>query len=175
MHWDQNNLQLGASIHEDRDEWEDEDAAWRKMEVIIQVPFSRTTAHPDARRYIATDLYHRPLVSVIWEKLSNAQDDEFFHYEPYHLRWSAPHLQREVNIQGELYTSPAFMDTHRKLQESPGEPGSLASHPYPDLALVILIILAFPFALYLSLQQSQYIWLDPFADEAYPCSVPPPD
>ncbi|KAG2136090.1 uncharacterized protein EDB93DRAFT_1254074 [Suillus bovinus] len=52
---------------------------------------------------------------------------------------------------------------------------ALASYPYPDLALVILVILAFPFALYLSLQQSQYIWLDPFTDEAYPCSVPPPD
>ncbi|KAG2128296.1 uncharacterized protein EDB93DRAFT_1256748 [Suillus bovinus] len=52
---------------------------------------------------------------------------------------------------------------------------ALASHPYPDLALVILVILAFPFALYLLLQQSQYIWPDPFSDEAYPCSVPPPD
>ncbi|KAG2157659.1 uncharacterized protein EDB93DRAFT_1246727 [Suillus bovinus] len=52
---------------------------------------------------------------------------------------------------------------------------ALASHPYPDLALVILVILAFPFALYLSLQQSQYIWPDPFSDEAYPCSVPPVD
>ncbi|KAG2130805.1 uncharacterized protein EDB93DRAFT_1255695 [Suillus bovinus] len=52
---------------------------------------------------------------------------------------------------------------------------ALASYPYPDLTLVILVILAFPFALYLSLQQSQYIWPDPFADEAYPCSVPPPD
>ncbi|KAG2130840.1 uncharacterized protein EDB93DRAFT_1255735 [Suillus bovinus] len=47
--------------------------------------------------------------------------------------------------------------------------------PLPDLTLVILVILAFPFALYLSLQQSQYIWPNPFADEAYPCSVPPPD
>ncbi|KAG2148640.1 uncharacterized protein EDB93DRAFT_1250082 [Suillus bovinus] len=55
---------------------------------------------------------------------------------------------------------------------------ALASYPYPDLTLVILVILvilAFPFTLYLSLQQSQYIWPDPFADEAYPCSVPPPD
>ncbi|KAG2122465.1 uncharacterized protein EDB93DRAFT_1259257 [Suillus bovinus] len=52
---------------------------------------------------------------------------------------------------------------------------ALASYPHPDLTLVILVILAFPFALYLSLQQSQYIWPDPFADEAYPCSVPPPD
>ncbi|KAG2127174.1 uncharacterized protein EDB93DRAFT_1257160 [Suillus bovinus] len=54
-------------------------------------------------------------------------------------------------------------------------PAPLASYPYPDLTLVILVILAFPFALYLSLQQSQYIWPDPFADEAYPCSVSPPD
>ncbi|KAG2139097.1 uncharacterized protein EDB93DRAFT_1253162 [Suillus bovinus] len=52
---------------------------------------------------------------------------------------------------------------------------ALASHPYPDLTLIILVILAFPFTLYLSLQQSQYIWPDPFSDEAYPCSVPPPD
>ncbi|KAG2130636.1 uncharacterized protein EDB93DRAFT_1255833 [Suillus bovinus] len=52
---------------------------------------------------------------------------------------------------------------------------ALASYPHPDLTLVILVILAFPFALYLSLQQSQYIWPDPFADKAYPCSVPPPD
>ncbi|KAG2147410.1 uncharacterized protein EDB93DRAFT_1250550 [Suillus bovinus] len=52
---------------------------------------------------------------------------------------------------------------------------ALASHPYPNLALVIFVILVFPFALYLSLQQSQYIWPDPFTDEAYPCSVLPPD
>ncbi|KAG2144684.1 uncharacterized protein EDB93DRAFT_1251552 [Suillus bovinus] len=46
---------------------------------------------------------------------------------------------------------------------------ALASHPYPDLALVILVILTFPFALYLSLQQSQYIWPDPFSNKAYSC------
>ncbi|KIK31410.1 hypothetical protein CY34DRAFT_19956 [Suillus luteus UH-Slu-Lm8-n1] len=84
-HWDQINSQLGASIHEERDEWEDEDVGWRKTEVTIEVPFSQTTAQPGARSYIATDLYHQSLVSVIREKLSNAQDDKFFHYEPYHL------------------------------------------------------------------------------------------
>ncbi|KIK31581.1 hypothetical protein CY34DRAFT_19778 [Suillus luteus UH-Slu-Lm8-n1] len=87
------------------EEWEDEDVA-----------------QPGARPYVAADLYHRPLISVIREKLSNVQDDELFHYEPYQLQWSAPHLQHEVNIQGELYTSPAFMDAHRELQQSPGEP-----------------------------------------------------
>lgn len=122
-HWDKINSQLGASANdEEGEEWEDEDVGWRKTQVTIEVPFSRTTAQPGARPYVAADLYHRPLISVIREKLSNVQDDELFHYEPYQLRWSAPHLQHEVNIQGELYTSPAFMDAHRELQQSPGEP-----------------------------------------------------
>jgi hypothetical protein len=121
-HWDKINSQLGTSAEdEEGEEWEDEDVGWRKTQVTIEVPFSRTTAQPGARPYVAADLYHRPLISIIREKLSNAQDGELFHYEPYQLRWSAPHLQHEVEIQGELYTSPAFMDAHRELQQSPGE------------------------------------------------------
>jgi hypothetical protein len=110
--WDKINSQLGANADaEGRDEWEDEDAGWRKTQVTIEVPFSRTTSQPDARPYIAADLYHRSLVSVIREKLANTQDDELFHYEPYQLQWCAPHLEHEVNIQGELYTSPVWETT----------------------------------------------------------------
>jgi hypothetical protein len=119
--WDKINSQLGSSVDDEGDKWEDEDAGWLKTEVIIDVPFSRTTAQPDTRPYVAADLYHQSLVSVIQEKLANAHDDEHFHYEPYQLQWSPAHLPHEVNIQGELYTSPAFMDVHRALQESPGE------------------------------------------------------
>jgi hypothetical protein len=123
-HWDRINSQLGTSVNnEEGYEWEDYDAGWHKTEVKIQVPFSRTTAQPDARPYVGAQLYHRPLVSVIREKLANVHDNEHFHYEPYQLRWSPPHLPHEVNIQGELYTSPMFMDAHRELQASPGEPG----------------------------------------------------
>ncbi|KAG1837177.1 hypothetical protein DFJ58DRAFT_734531 [Suillus subalutaceus] len=122
--WDRINLTLGAS-HDDEEEneWEDEDAGWRKTEVTIEVPFSWTTAQPGSCPYVAADLYHRPLISVIREKLLNAQDDELFHYEPYELQWSAPHLPHEVHIHSELYASPAYMHAHRELQESPGEPG----------------------------------------------------
>lgn len=122
--WDKINSRLGASVDDEGgDEWEDEDVGWRKTPVVIQVPFSRTTAQPDVRPYVAADLYHRPLVSVIREKLANVHDDEHFHYEPYELRWQPPHLPQEVNVQGELYTSPAFMQAHRELQSSPGEAG----------------------------------------------------
>ncbi|KAG1804828.1 uncharacterized protein HD556DRAFT_1436995 [Suillus plorans] len=90
-HWDKINSQLGASDNDEEGyEWEDDDAGWRKTEVNIQVPFSQTTAQPDTRLYDAAQLYHRPLVSVIREKLANAHDDEHLHYEPYQLRWSPP-------------------------------------------------------------------------------------
>lgn len=67
-------------------------------------------------------------MSVIREKLANAHDDEYFHYKPFQLRWSPPHLPHEVNIPGELYTSPAFIDAHRELQELPGEAGCALPH-----------------------------------------------
>lgn len=121
-HWDKINSQLGTSVSEG-EEWEDEDAGWHKMEVIIDVPFSQTTAQLDIQSYVAADLYHRSLMSVIQEKLANAHDDEYFHYEPYQLRWSAPHLPCKVDIQGELYTSPAFIDAHHELQELHGKVG----------------------------------------------------
>ncbi|KIK32967.1 hypothetical protein CY34DRAFT_18685 [Suillus luteus UH-Slu-Lm8-n1] len=78
-HWDKINSQLGASVEEEEgDEWQDEDAGWRKTEVTIDVPFSRTTAQPDIQPYIAADLYSRSLVLVIREKLANTEDDEHF-------------------------------------------------------------------------------------------------
>ncbi|KAG0698886.1 hypothetical protein DFH29DRAFT_1002425 [Suillus ampliporus] len=87
-HWDKINSQLAASIDDEGgDEWEDEDAGWRKTEVVIEVPFSQTTAQLGTRPYAAADLYHRPLVSVIQEKLANTHDDEHFHYKPYELQW----------------------------------------------------------------------------------------
>ncbi|KAG2346000.1 hypothetical protein BDR05DRAFT_974834 [Suillus weaverae] len=143
----------GASVHDkERDEWEDENAGWQRMQVTINVPFSWTTTQPGAWPYIAADLYHQSLISVIREKLSNAQDNEHFHYEPYQLQWSAPHLQHEVNIQGELYTSPAFMDVHHQLQESPGEPGC-------GLPCVVVVLMFWSDATHLTAFGNMKLWL----------------
>ncbi|KIK46533.1 hypothetical protein CY34DRAFT_62856, partial [Suillus luteus UH-Slu-Lm8-n1] len=150
--WDKINSQLGASAEvEDRDEWEDEDAGWHKTQVTIEVPFSRTTPQPDVRPYVAANLYHRSLVSVIREKLANTQDDELFHYEPYQLQWCPPHLEHEVNIQGELYTSPAFMDAHRALQESPREIGC-------DLPRVVVALMFWSDATHLTNFGNSKLW-----------------
>jgi hypothetical protein len=42
--WDKINSQLGSSVSDEGEEWEDEDAGWHKTQVTIDVPFSRTTA-----------------------------------------------------------------------------------------------------------------------------------
>jgi hypothetical protein len=123
--WKQINSQLGENEFDEGDgeEWEDEDAGWKRTLVSIQVPFARTTETPGPRIYPATELYHRSLVAVMWEKLANICDSQLFHYEPYQLHWNPPHLDAEVSIYGDLYTSPAFFDAHRILQNISREPG----------------------------------------------------
>jgi hypothetical protein len=123
-HWKKINSHLGINEYDedDEEEWEDEDAGWKRTPVSIQVPFSRTTDTPGPRLYQAADLYHRSLVAVLREKLANQRDNKLFHYEPYQLRWNPSHLDAEVAIYGDLYTSSAFHDAHMELQNLPREP-----------------------------------------------------
>ncbi|KAG2091349.1 uncharacterized protein F5147DRAFT_780033 [Suillus discolor] len=122
--WKKINSQLGTNEYdeEDGEEWEDEDVGWKRTAITIQVPFSRTAEIPGPRLYEAAHLYHRSLVAVLREKLAKARDDMLFHYEPYQLRWAPRHLDGEVSIYGDLYTSVAFHEAHSDLQESPREP-----------------------------------------------------
>lgn len=123
--WKNINSVLGSNEYDegDGDEWEDEDAGWHRSPISIEVPSSRTTENPGPRIYkAAAHLYHRSLVAVLREKLANPRDDKLFHYEPYQLRWTPPHMNVEVSIYGDLYTSPVFHEAHTALQESPGEP-----------------------------------------------------
>jgi hypothetical protein len=122
--WKKINSQLGTNEYDEGDgeEWEDEDAGWKRATITIQVPFSRTTELPGPRLHQAAHLYYRSLIAVLREKLANARDVKLFHYEPYQLRWAPPHLDGEVSIYGDLYTSPAFYEAYSDLQKSPGEP-----------------------------------------------------
>jgi len=104
-------------------EWIDEDSGWKKSPVSISVPFHSRMKNPGPKEYHVGDLYHRSLVSIIREKLSNVHDDQNFHYEPFELFWKPTDESAETRVHGELYTSPAFLEAHRALQESPGEPG----------------------------------------------------
>lgn len=103
-------------------EWFD-DAGWRKSAITISVPFHKQAKHPGAKDFLVGFFYHRSLTEVIKEKLSNSDDNRFFHYEPFELLWKRHCSGEEVRVHGELYTSPAFQEVHQELQASQNEPG----------------------------------------------------
>lgn len=92
------------------------------------------------------------MINLSCQLFANAHDDEHFHYEPYQLRWRPPHLPNEVNIQGELYTSPVFMDAHRELQAAPGEAGC-------DLLCVVAALMFWSDATQLTTFSNARLWL----------------
>ena len=105
------------------DEWVDEDAGWKKTPVKISVPFHKRTKDPGPQDYHVGHLYHCSLVSVIREKLANPDHAQRFHYQPFALFWQPTDANQKIRVHGELFTSPAFLDAYREVQEMPGEPG----------------------------------------------------
>lgn len=119
--WDKVNQTLA-----DDEVWDDLDAGWTKTEVSIVVPFQPrrgSLSDPEAgpKQFIVGDFYHRNLVDVIKEKLSNPDHDDHFHYDPYELKWQLNGKSEPIRVYGELYTSQAFVDAHNALQNSPRE------------------------------------------------------
>jgi hypothetical protein len=123
--WDQINDRLGGEYEED---WIDAEAGWECKPVTIKVPYQTRRGQPTdpeagPQDYTVTNFHHRNIVSVIKEKLSNPAHDQLFHYEPYELLWQPGDIPDPIRVYGELYTSQAFLDAHRVLQDSPAEPG----------------------------------------------------
>jgi len=121
--WDFINAQLQAGADEAGPDQPFEGAGWTKTAVTIKVPFHKRTLKPGVYDYHVGDMYHRTLISVIREKLANPQHDELFHYQPYNLFWQRRESPTPINVYGELYTSKAFLEAHRDLQQSPPELG----------------------------------------------------
>lgn len=124
--WRQINTQL--SINDwDKGEWQDEDAGWKRSCITIKVPFHHLTENPGIQDFTVEDFYHKSLVSIIQERIRNdARDNSHFHFEPFELLWNPERLgdlsTAPIRLQGELYTSPAFIATHQELQLATGEP-----------------------------------------------------
>lgn len=126
INWSQINEVLGTD--EDIGEWLDEDAGWARTPVTISVPYQSRRGIPSERgagprNFTVKEFRHRNLVSIIKEKVSRLGESHQFHFEPYELYWQRDDNVDPIRVQGELYTSPAFIDAHRELQDSPAEPG----------------------------------------------------
>jgi hypothetical protein len=109
----------------DEDGWEDEQGGgdWIKTPIKINIPFHKRTLHPGQQVFDAGILHHRRLMSVIREKITRPSTHPHLHFEPYEFFWQPHDVAKPVRVHGELYTSEAFFEAHRELQDSPGEPG----------------------------------------------------
>ncbi|GBE78735.1 hypothetical protein SCP_0116260 [Sparassis crispa] len=124
-HWDDINRQLAS---DQPGEWADDDAGWNHTPVTISVPYHRrrgVSMDPQngPKDYTVVDFHHRSLCDIIREKISNPVDALHFHYEPFQLLWQPGDVPNPIQVHGELYTSPAFIESHRELQDSPPELG----------------------------------------------------
>lgn len=125
--WDQINKVLGGCDF-DGEEWEDEEMGWMKSSVTIRVPIPRRSRKISDHQvgpqdYTIGHFYHRSIISVIREKLTNPSDDQNFHYDPFELNWRPSPSQKTTRVHSELYCSSEFLRVHKDLQESPMEPG----------------------------------------------------
>ncbi|KIK37340.1 hypothetical protein CY34DRAFT_15768 [Suillus luteus UH-Slu-Lm8-n1] len=100
-----------------------EGAGWKNAAINIKVPIHKRADNPGICDYLTANFFHRSLVSVIREKIKNKKHNELFHYQPYELLWNGGPTKKPIRVHGELYTSEAFIQAHRELQESQPEPG----------------------------------------------------
>lgn len=123
--WDKIDKILGDSSSEL--DWADEpDAGWIRTPVTIRVPFAYKINKRDRNRpdpvepqdFVIEEFYHRSIVSILKERL-DSPDAQHFHMEPYKLYWQPGASLNPTRVHGEMYTSPAFIDAHNALQESP--------------------------------------------------------
>ena len=79
--------------------------------------------HPGPKEFDAGILHHCRLVSVIREKITRPSTHPHLHFKPYELFWQPNDAAEPIRVHSELYTSEAFIEVHRKLQDFPEEPG----------------------------------------------------
>ncbi|KAG5634352.1 hypothetical protein H0H81_002284 [Sphagnurus paluster] len=85
-----------------------------------------TTASSDppraSCRFAVHDFYHHKLVDIVTEVFSSA-DAQKFHFHPFEEQWQPPWQPESTErVQGEFFTSQAFLDADRELYNSPPEP-----------------------------------------------------
>ncbi|KAG6911067.1 hypothetical protein DXG01_004582 [Tephrocybe rancida] len=137
-HWTEiNKILAGSILDDDSDNAEWLDDGWKCSPISIQVPFHQRTKRKGTKSFLVGELYHRSIVAVIKERVSQIDSDkEPFYFQPFELLWSGPGRREHppqttvppphMCIHGEHYTSDSFLDAHRELLRSPPEPGCQA-------------------------------------------------
>jgi hypothetical protein len=89
---------------------------WRKVDVPILIPSFKRGVSPHTFR--VPNLLYRPLTDVI-RSICQSERIKRFHLTPYRLLWKPNQHAKEQVIEGEFYTSPAFIEAHLEIQRLP--------------------------------------------------------
>jgi hypothetical protein len=93
---------------------------WRQVEVSISIPPWQRNSRPF--NYNVPGLVYRPLIEVI-RAVCESERAKRFHFTPYRLIWQPGQGAPEQIIQGEFYTTTAFIEAYNEIQLLPREPG----------------------------------------------------
>lgn len=152
--WSFIHSELGTDAGEA--DWLDEDAGWTHTSVTISVPYQSRRGAPSEsdsgpKNYTINNFYHRKLASVIKERILGLSGDHQFHFSPYEMHWKRNKSEKPIRIQGELFSSPEFIEADRDIQDMPGEPGC-------DLQRVLVALMFWSDATQLTSFGSAKIW-----------------
>lgn len=100
-----------------------EGSGWQSSLVKISIPYHSHMTVPGCEDYEMRGFLHRRIVDVIKEVVQDSHYFSTFHVEPYELFWQPNTDRPPIRVHGELYSSKAFLDAHRQVRDSPGEPG----------------------------------------------------
>jgi hypothetical protein len=94
---------------------------WRETPVHISIPTGERDPTGVGQQFTVPNLHHRSLLYVMKAALKDATA-RYFHFSPFKRFWQTPSGD-EVRCFDEIYTSDAFLDANKKLQEETNEPG----------------------------------------------------
>ncbi|KAJ3535522.1 hypothetical protein NMY22_g6451 [Coprinellus aureogranulatus] len=110
-------------INVKRAEWVD-DAGWKTTDIEVDVPVHARVPQAPGRgveKHVVGKLFHRSIVSIVEEKIRNAEDSRHFHYDGCELLWQPGPSESspEFRIMSELYHSEAFLQAQKEVNDSP--------------------------------------------------------
>jgi hypothetical protein len=105
-----------------RSAWVD-DEGWKTSPVEIEVPIhDQMEDGCGVEKHVMGMLYHRSIVSIVQEKIMNANDSRLFHQDGFELLWKPggeDAASPEFRVLSELYHSDAFLNAQKEVRQSP--------------------------------------------------------
>lgn len=120
-------------------QWVD-DAGWKATDVEIEVPIhNKMKEGRGVEKRVAGKLFHRSIVSIVEEKIRNAEESKLFHHTGHQLLWKPDSADSspEFRVMSELYHSDAFLKAQTEVNQHP--PPTIEHCPMPRVVVGLML------------------------------------